>query len=166
MSSWLFLPVMVLATMLAGIVAALAARAHPRTRVTAAVVACSSFAIPVFLLLHEVLSGVKGDEEPVTFVIALLVAPAAFAVAASFEARDLSDEHRDRLLAGGFLLSGAGVATMVLELTVTFTVGAMGQGLPTLADVEAVVGPLIGLATAAGAAMAAFALARENSLVA
>lgn len=166
MSSALFLPVMVLATMLAGIVAALAARAHPRTRPAALLVAASSFAIPVFLVLHEALSGWVGDHEPVSFIIALLVAPAAFALGSSIEARDLSDEHRDRLLAAGFLLAGAGAAAMVLDLAVAVTIGAMGSGLPLLADFEALIGPPIALATSAGAAIAAFAVARENSLVA
>lgn len=166
MSAALFLPVMVLATMLAGIVAALAARAHPRTRAAATVVAGSAVAIPAFLILHEVLSGVIGDHEPMSFIVAVVVAPAAFAIGSSFEARDLSDGRRDRLLATGFLLTGAGVAAMVVDLTVAFAVGAMGQGAPQFADIEAVIGPVIGLATAAGSAMAAFALARENSLFA
>ncbi len=89
-----------------------------------------------------------------------------FALGSSIEARDLSDGHRDRLLAAGFLLTGAGAAAMVLDLTVALTIGAMGSSLPLLADVEALIGPPIALATSVGAAMGAFAVARENSLVA
>ncbi|HEY6957536.1 MAG TPA: hypothetical protein VI814_01795 [Candidatus Limnocylindria bacterium] len=161
---WLFVPVMVLATMLVGIVATLAARVHPIIRFAATVSALSAVAMPVAIVLHNITSAWIGADDAVTFIVALLVAPAAFALGTFVLARDLEKDERRSAMARGFTIAASGVSLMVAYVVFDLVIAMFGDVPEYVAVVEAIVLPVAALVTAVGAAMSAIALARENTL--
>lgn len=161
---WLFIPVMVLATMLVGIVATLAARVHPAIRFAATVCALSAVAMPVAIVLHNATSAWIGADDAVTFIAALLVAPAAFALGTYVLARDLEAEQRRSAMARGFTIAASGVSLMVAYVVFDLVIATFGDPPDYQPMVESVVLPFAALVTAVGAAMSAIALARENTL--
>ena len=164
MTWWLFVPVMVLATMLVGIVAALTAQAHPAVRFAATVSALSAVAMPVAIVLHDVASAWLGTDDAVTFIVALLVAPAAFALGTFVLARDLDAEQRHSAIARAFTIAASGVSLMVANVVFDLVAGMFGELPEYAAAVEDVVLPVAALVTAIGATMSAIAVARENTL--
>lgn len=164
---WFFVPVMVLAMMLLGIVATLAARTHRDVRAAASICALSVVVIPVALVLHNLLGAVVGDDEPVTFALALLAAPASFAVGATLVARQLRHESADTSLSRSFTIASTGVVLMVLYIAFALVVDQLALADVALrARIESIVLPLAALVTAFGAAMGAIAIARENAIFA
>lgn len=161
---WLFVPVIVLATMLVGIVATLAARVHPVIRFAATVSALSAVAMPIAIVLHNVTSAWIGEDDAVTFIIALLVAPAAFALGTFVLARELEAEQRRSAMARGFTIAASGVSLMVAYVIFDLVVAMFVDAPDYLAAAEGVVLPLAALVTAVGATMSAIGLARENTL--
>jgi hypothetical protein len=164
---WLvFIPVMVLATVLVGIVATLVARAHPTVRLAATVTALSAVGMPVAIVLHNVASAWIGTDDPVTFILALLVAPMGFALGAFVLAGGVEREQPRSLMARGFTIAGSGVSLMVAYTVFTFVV-ALVDLRPDYQDaIERLVLPFAALVTSVGAVMSAIALARENTLFA
>lgn len=164
---WLvFIPVMVLATVLVGIVATLAARAHPTVRLAATVTALSAVGMPVAFVLHNMVSAWIGTDDPLTFIVALLVAPMGFALGAFLLARDLEREQPRSLMARGFTIAASGVSLMVAYVMFGFVV-ALFELRPDQQDaVERVILPFAALVTSVGGVMSAIALARENTLFA
>ncbi len=126
MAPWaLVIPALVLAAIVLAIVLVLAAREVPAVRPWLVVGALGAAAMPVAILLHNVLSALIQGEEAVSFVVALAVAPAVVAVGFVGAARALLREWRDlgvavALAAGGLALFAA---YMVLILVVTTLAG-------------------------------------------
>lgn len=122
-----FIVALLISMVAAGTVVALASRTHPAARPWATVVGSSVVVMPLAIVLHNVGSALIGGEEVVSFVVALVLAPGAFAVGllgAGFALARSRDAWRvgvSLLVAGGgmtvfgFYMIGALVVTTVLN---------------------------------------------------
>lgn len=167
--SWqLFIPIVLFAIVVVGIVAVTAVREVPATRpwATVAVLAIASF--PLAIVLHNVLSAFIGGEEAVSFVIALLVAPGFIAAGTLGVALTLSRDARFALVGRSMLLAGAGFAVFALYAVFALVVTAIAGGNPPFQSVieQAVLG-LSAAAMTVGATLAAVTrlqLPRANTI--
>jgi hypothetical protein len=155
--SWqLFIPIVLFAIVVVGIVALTAVREVPATRpwATVAVLAIASF--PLAIVLHNVLSAFIDGEEAVSFVIALLVAPGFIAAGTLGVALTLSRDARFALVGRSMLLAGAGFAVFALYAVFALVVTAIAGGNPPFQSViEQVALGLSAAAMALGAILAA-----------
>ena len=167
--SWqVFIPIVLFAIVVVGIVAVTAVREVPATRrwATVAVLAIASF--PLAIVLHNVLSAFIGGEEAVSFVIALLVAPGFIAAGTLGVALTLSRDARFALVGRSMLLAGAGFAVFALYAVFALVVTAIAGGNPPFQSViEQVVLGLSAAAMTLGAILAAVTrlqLPRANTI--
>ena len=146
-----------LAPVLLGIVLVLVARRYPETRRWAAVTGISIATIPVAIVLHNVLSAIAGGEEGVSFVVALVVAPAGFAVGALGVGLRLARSGRSWELGASIAIAGAGMALFVAYMVFAFVVTTIERGNPPYqAPIESIVLPVALIALVGGSLSALF----------
>lgn len=167
--SWsLFIPGALISMLAGGAVVALAARQHPSLRPWAIVVGASAAAMPLAIVLHNLVSVLIGGEEAVFFVVALVVAPIAFAVGILGAGLELAR------IAGRFgtgmslLVAAAGMALFGLYVTGALVVTTVLDGNPPWqGPIEAVVLSVSLLALVGGSLSALLSvLIRRSSAVA
>lgn len=155
--SWqLFIPIVLFAIVVVGIVALTAVREVPATRpwATVAVLAIASF--PLAIVLHNVLSAFIGGEEAVSFVVALLVAPGFIAAGTVGVAITLRRDARFAQVGLSMLLAGVGFALFALYAIFALVVTSVAGGNPPLqAVIEQVALGVSAAAMALGAILAA-----------
>ena len=148
-------PVIVLALVTSAIVLAvvieLSARRIRPMRPWALLAAASAAAIPVAIVLHNVLSAVIRGDEAVSFVLALIVAPIGLTAAVFGAALVVARDPREHDLATSLLIAGLGLALFggygLFALAVTALVGGNP---PYQALVEQTVVPVAVTAVALG----------------
>lgn len=141
----------------------LIAKREPSVRPWVTAAAISACALPVVIVVHNVASALIGGEEAVTFIVALLVAPALFVVAVI--GAGLTLRGRDSRLAGWVLLAGAGMGLFAGYALFALFVTSIIQGEPSYqSTIEIIVLPTAALAMAAGAIGAAGVLLARRSL--
>jgi hypothetical protein len=129
--SWpVFIPVVLLAIVVVGIVIATAVKEVPATRPWATVAALAIAAFPVSIVLHNVLSAVFGGEEAVSFIIALLVAPGLIAAGTLGVAVTLSRDTRFAGVGMSLLVVGAGFVVFAVYALFALAVTAITGGNP------------------------------------
>ena len=155
--SWqLFIPIVLFAIVVVGIVTLTAVREVPATRPWATVAVLAIAAFPLAIVLHNVLSAFIGGEEAVSFVIALLVAPGFIAAGTLGVALTLSRDARFALVGRSMLLAGAGFAGFAFYAVFALVVTAIAGGNPPFQSViEPVALGLSAAAMALGAILAA-----------
>lgn len=125
-----FMTVVLLAIVVVGIVIATAVDQVPASRPWAAVAALAIAAVPVSIVLHNVLSAVFGGEEEVSFIIALFVAPALIAAGTLGVAVSLSRDARFARVGMSLLLAGAGLVLFAAYAVFALVVTAITGGNP------------------------------------
>jgi hypothetical protein len=139
----------------------LLARSEPGVRRWAIVVTASAAAIPVAIVVHNVLSAFIGGEEAISFVLALLVAPAFLMVGAIGGGLAMM---RQPALGAPILLYAAGMALFALYSLFALIITTVAGGNPSYQGaVEAVVVPSAALAMLAGVFMTGRALRTRRS---
>ena len=134
-----FIPVVLLAIVVVGIVIATAVKQVPASRPWATVAALAIAAFPVSIVLHNVLSAVFGGEEAVSFIVALLVAPGLIAVGTLGVAVTLRRDARFARVGTSLLVAGAGFALFAVYTVLALGVTALMRGNPPYqAFVEAI----------------------------
>jgi hypothetical protein len=160
-----FIPVVLVATLAIGVEVVFAMRDHPAARRSGLVAAFGIAAFPVAIVVHNALSAFIGGEEAVSFILGILVAPAAITAGTLGVAVALRDDPASRGLFAGLASAGAGLALfagyMVFALVVT---SLSGTNPPYQAAVESVVLPVSGLAIVGGALYAGIALVSGRRL--
>lgn len=142
-----FIPVVLLAIVVVGIVIATAVNRVPASRPWAAVAALAIAAFPVSIALHNVLSALFGGEEEVSFIVALLIAPGLIAAGTLGVAVTLRRDARFARVGMSLLVAGAGFVLFAVYAFFALAVTAIAGGNPPYqAFVE-------GFALAASAAM-------------
>ncbi len=146
-----------LAPVLLGIVLIVIARRYPETRRWALITGVSVAAIPVAIVLHNVLSAIVGGEEGVSFVVALVVAPAGFAVGALGVGLRLARSGRAWEVGVSIAIAGAGMALFVAYMVFAFVVTTIERGNPPYqASIESIVLPVVLIAVVGGSLSALF----------
>lgn len=162
--SWeIFIPLVVLSLCVLGVEIWVAMRDRRGIRSWGLVAIFGIALFPVAIVLHNVFSALLGGEEAVSFILALVVAPAATTVGVVGVAISLWRDRPTARLAAGFGLAGAGLALfaayMVFALAITSLVG---ENPSYQGAIEAVVLPACALAIPAGALFVAFSLLRDR----
>lgn len=139
----------------------LLARSERGVRRWAIVVTASAVAIPAAIVLHNVLSAFIGGDEAISFVLALLVAPALLMVGAVGGGLAMM---RQPALGAPILLYAAGMALFALYSLFALIITTVTGGNPAYQGaVEAVVVPVAALAMLAGVFMTGRALRASRS---
>lgn len=156
----LVIPMLLVGILAIGAVVALAAREVPAVRPWAVGAALAVVAMPVAIVLHSVLSALVGGEEAITFIIALVVAPAGITIGTLGAAFALRSDARFATVGASLALAGAGLllfsAYTIFALVVTTLEGGNP---PYQAPVESIMVPLAIAATVGGAILAVVTLA-------
>jgi hypothetical protein len=134
------------------------ARRDRAARPWAILAAASAVAVPVSIVVHNVASAVIGGQEAVSFILALLVAPAGFAVGTL--AAGIVTLRSDKTLGARIMLAGLGLAIFAGYMLFALVVTAIEGSNPPY---QAVVEPFALLAAAL--AMAAGAIGTALSLI-
>lgn len=155
--SWeLFIPVVLFAIVVVGIVIATTVREVPATRPWSMVAVLAIAVFPLAIVLHNVFSAFIGGEEAVSFVIALLVAPGFIAAGTLGVTLTLSRDARFARVGRSMLLAGGGFVLFAVYALFALVVTAIAGGNPPL---QAVIEPVVlGVSAAAmtlGAVLAA-----------
>lgn len=152
---------LMLASLVIGAEAAYATREGTRGRRSALVTMFGIAALPVAIVLHNLTSAVIDGEETVSFIVGVVVAPAAITLGTSGLALAL---RRDRLvLAAGFAIFATGLAVFPLFFIALLVSAAAGSPIETTGAVEALLLPVSLIAVTAGLIVAAFALASDDA---
>jgi hypothetical protein len=152
----LFIPVVLVSSLVIGVVVASAVRQVAATRRWATVAVIGIAASPVAIVLHNLLSAILGGEEVVSFIVALLVAPLFIAVGTLGVALALARDGRFAQVGIWLIVAGGGVALFALYALLAPAVTALAGGDPSIqAAIEVVVLPASATALATGAAAAA-----------
>lgn len=163
----LFVPAMLAAILAIGAVAALAARDVPALRPWAVCAALAIAAMPVAIVLHNVLSALTGGEEAVTFIVALVVAPVGITVGTLGAAFTLRSDPRFATVGSWLALAGAGLLLFAAySVFALFITTLEGGSPPYQASIEAVILSLTLAATLGGAILAAITFAIRPRLLA
>ena len=125
-----FIPLVLLAIVVLGIVIASAVNQVPATRPWATTAALAIAAFPVSIVLHNVLSAVFGGEEEVTFIFALLVAPGLIAAGTLGAAITLGRDARFARVGKSLLVVGAGLVLFAVYALFALAVTAITGGNP------------------------------------
>lgn len=145
----------IVAAVIVGLVLALASRRYPDARPWARLAAISIAALPVGVLVHNVVGALTGGEEATSFVVALVIAPAGFAIGTV--GAGLAVARRRSEVGASLLVAGAGMALLGLYAVFALVVTAIERGNPPYqASIEAVVLPVSLLALTGGALSAMF----------
>ena len=156
-----FVPLVLLAVVVVGIVMATAVAQVPATRPWARVAALAMAAFPVSIVLHNVLSALFGGEEAVSFIVALLVAPGLIAAGTLGVAVTLSRDARFARVGRSLLLAGAGFVLFALYALFAVVVTAVTGGNPPYqASVEAIALSVSAATMAIGTVLAVLARLR------
>ena len=152
MVSWsLFILAALVSMLVAGAVLLISARRHSALRPWATVVGASVAAMPLAIVLHNLVSALIGGEEAVFFVVALVVAPAAFAVGVVGAGLALTRNASDRSVGVSLLVAGGGMALFELYMIGALLVTTvLGGNPPWQGPIEAVVLPVSLLALTGG----------------
>lgn len=126
----LFIAVVLIAIVVVGVVIATAVNQVPGTRPWATVAALAIAAFPVSIVLHNVLGAVFGEEEAVSFIIALLVAPGLIAAGTVGVAVTLRRDVRFARVGTSLLISGAGLVLFAVYAVFALVVTAVTGGNP------------------------------------
>jgi predicted permease len=157
----LFIPIVLLAALAIGVEIAFAMRDHPTIRSVGPIAIFGVVVFPVAIVVHNALSAFTGGEEGVSFILALVVAPAAITLGTIGVAVRLRDAHATPLFIG-FAAAGAGMGLFAAYLV--FALGAsVVTGMPAgEPGAEVALLAAAGLTIVCGAAYAAFVLVREG----
>lgn len=146
----LVIPAIVLSALVIGAVLAFAARSSRRVRRWLALSALGIAAMPLAIVLHNVLSAFIEGDEAISFIVALAVAPLLIAIGLVGVARVLLRERRDLGIA--VALGAAGIGTFALYMLFLLIVTTAAGGNPTWQGVsDAIVMTAATLAAAGGA---------------
>lgn len=104
----------------------LVGRDDRKARPWSIVAGVAAVALPVSIVAHNVISGLTGRDEVLSFLLAVLVVPAGFAIGA-FGA-GIVTWRRDRTLGGAMALSGAGMGVFLAYMMVALAVTTIGGG--------------------------------------
>jgi hypothetical protein len=130
---------------------------HPRARRAGLVSVFGIVLFPVAIVLHNVLSALMRGEEAVSFILGVLVAPAAITFGTLGVAYLIAD--RMPLVAVGFTLAGVGLLALPAYVLSAVVVSAMGAEMARDGLFEAIALPASLVALAGGVIVVAFALA-------
>lgn len=145
------------ATVLVGVVLALAARRYPSTRRWVVVSAIGIVALPAGIVLHNVLSALIAGEEAVSFIAALVVAPAFFVVGTLGAGLAAARTGRGWETGTSLVIAGAGMGIFVAyEIFALVVTTIEGENPPYQATIEAFVLPISLLALVGGAVSGLF----------
>jgi hypothetical protein len=134
------------------------ARRDRAARPWAILAAASAIAVPAAIVVHNVASALIGGEEAVAFILALLVAPAGFAIGTL--GAGIATLRSDSTLGARIMLAGVGLATFAGYSLFALVVTTIEGGNPPY---QAVVEPFALLAAAL--AMAGGAIGTAVSLI-
>lgn len=141
----------------AGLALLLASRRYPRARPWAVLAGISLAAMPLAVILHNVLSALIRGEEAISFVVAVILAPAGFAVGTLGAGVALARDGRAWEVGASLTIAGAGMALFGLYGVFALIVTSVGGANPPYqAGVEAIVLPVSLLAIVGGALSALF----------
>ena len=151
----LFIAVVLIAIVVVGIVIATTVNEVPATRRWATMAALAIAALPVSIVLHNVLSAVFGGEEAVSFIIALLVTPGLIAVGTLGVAVMLSRDARFARVGRSLAVSGAGLVVFAVYAVFALVVTTVTGGNPPYqAFIEAIALALSAATIAIGTVLA------------
>lgn len=143
------------------------ARQFRSTRPWVVLAAISVAAMPVGIVLHNLVSALAGGEEAMFFVIALVGAPVGFAVGTLGSGVTLLRKEGSRRLGASLLVAGAGMASFALYgLVAAVATTLAGGNLAWQPAVEAVVLPVSSLGLVGGALAGLYFLFRADRVAA
>ena len=148
------------ASLVIGAEAAYATRDGRAGRTSALVTIFGIAAFPVAVVLHNLASALLVAEETVSFIVGVLIAPAAITLGTL--GLGLALRRARPLAAVGFICFGAGLAALPVYAAVLFIDAALGATPGAQDVVQSVVLPLSLAVATAGAIVAAFALAAAD----
>ena len=125
-----FIPVVLVAIVVVGIVIATAVGQVRASRPWAVVAVLAIAAFPLSIVLHNVLSAVFGGEEEVSFIIALLIAPGLIAAGILGVAISLSRDARFARVGMSLFVAGAGFVLFAVYAVFALVVTAITGGNP------------------------------------
>ena len=159
----LLMLILALAMILIAVVVVFIMRDQPSTRRSGTLTLIGVLAFPTAIVLHNAMSALMGVEEGVSFLVALVVAPAAVLVGTAGVARRIWPLPSTRRISWGLAAAVAGLAAFALYMLFAVVVTtATGGNPPYQGVVEAFVVPVSTLAVAGGAALAAVSLVFEK----
>ena len=152
-----FIPAAFLGALLVALVLAIVYRRYPGARSWIHVAAASIAAMPLAVILHNVLSALIRGEEAVSFILALVVAPAAFAVGTLGAGLAIARSGRGWEVGASLLIAGAGMALFGLYGIFALVVTTVEGGNPPYqAAIESLLLPISLLTLLGGAVSALF----------
>jgi hypothetical protein len=157
----LFIPVVLLAALAIGIEIVVAMSDHPAIRPVGLIAIFGVVVFPVAIVVHNAVSAFIGGEEAVSFILGLVVAPAAITLGTIGVAVRLWDEGATALFLG-FAAAGAGMAMFAAYLLVGFVASALLRTDIAGPGAEIAFLAVAGLVILAGAAYTAFVLVRDR----
>jgi hypothetical protein len=125
-----FVAVVLIAIVVVGIIIATAVDQVPASRPWATVAALAIAALPLSIVLHNVLSAVFGGEEAVSLIIAVLVAPGLITAGTLGVAVTLSRDARFAMVGRSLVVSGAGLVVFAVYAVFALVVTAVTGGNP------------------------------------
>jgi len=153
--------VYIVAVMLASLVVAVEAvyamADHRRTRMFGLVTVFGIVAFPMAVVVHNVVSAVLGTDEAVSFIIGVVIAPAAITIGALGVAFTLRSENT--LASFGFAMFGAGLALFPLYLISALAATALAGQAPAQEEFQTTMLFASLVAITAGLIASAFGLA-------
>jgi hypothetical protein len=157
----LIIPAIVLSMLVVGVAVAIAAREIPRVRRWAVVTAIGVAAMPLAIVLHNVLSAFIAGDEAISFVLALNVAPLLILVGIIGAARVLLVERRE--LGIGVALAATGIAVFaVYMLFVLIVTTVLGRNPEWQQVTDAVAMIVAAAASVTGALLSLLAITRSR----
>lgn len=150
-----------LATLIIGAEAAYATRDGRRGRRPALVTMFGIAAFPVAVLLHNVASPLLDGEETVSFIVGVLMAPAAITLGTLGVAVAIRRTHR--IAAAGFAAFGAGLSALPLYVIALFVSAAVDRPIAAEGVVASALLPSSLAVITGGVILAAFGLAAEDA---
>ncbi len=163
--SWdLFIPLVLVSLVVLGFEIAFAIRDHPAGRRAGLVAIFGIVLFPVAIVAHNVLAALIGGEEGVSFILALLIAPAATMLGTIGFVWSLAHDATARGHTAPFAVACAGLALFVGYTLFALVVASIEGGNPPYqAATEAFVLPIASLAIVGGVAWAALSLIRDRA---
>jgi hypothetical protein len=159
--------VYVVTVMLASLViageAVYAMASYRRTRTFGLITVLGVVAFPVAVLIHNVLSGLLGTDEAVSFIIGAVVAPAAITIGALGIAFSLRTAHA--VASAGFAIFAAGLAIFPLYLISTFVLTAVEGDVMSQETFAATMLPVSLAVITAGVIVSCFGLAVDDDSI-
>lgn len=161
----LFVPLMLAAMLVIGAVLMLVARTSSVGRRWIVLAVASIIALPSAIVFHNVASALIGGEEGVSFVLALIVAPAGVAAGTFGAGVAIARLERWRGLGRALVLAASGIGLLFAYAAFALVVTTIERGNPAYqGQIEAFVLPVSATAMTVGAiwAVAAFVRGRPS----